>query len=239
MGAGGHGLDEAHVDGVSADQVGEAREIGAVEGAGRGEHDVHFYRGEAGGEGGVEAAEDGGDVAAAGDGRVHLGVEGVQADVHPHEAGGGKAGGAGGEGLAVGGEGEIFNAGQGAEAGEDVFEVGPEEGLAAGETDSADAELEGGLCDGADVGRGEDVRPIRRGAPLRVAVGAAEVTPLRHRYSEIVDAATEGVGQAGQTGHVSSHSEWASPLERGGLPALGWCGKGFRSGRGRGRIRGL
>ena len=137
-----HLLDEADVD---AFVEGEAHQVEDLVAVALAQNDgVEFDAVEAGGDGGVDARQHPVQIAIAGQEAEALGVQGVEADVDAPHPGGADGVGAGGKLGAVGGEDQFRQAGQGVDGAQELDQVGPHQGFAAGQAHLAHSQADKG-----------------------------------------------------------------------------------------------
>ncbi len=209
----GHVFDEADGEVGGHRQCGEVGVLVVVD-AFHGDA-IHFGMSEAGIDGGADAAPNVIEVGSTGDVAEAITILRVHADGESVEAGGFEGGGVLIEERAVGGHGEVGEAGEGAEHGDEFGEVVADEGFTAGEFERGDAELDGGTGDGDDLLEGEKVvarHPVE--LFLRHAIDAAEVTAVGDadakgldgadvaRAGDVVRADVGGIGDGQGEHHV-------------------------------------
>ena len=195
VGAGGHHLDEAGVEGAVEGERRQPLDVGAVA---LQQHGVELDRIEPGRERRLDAAPDLLQVAAAGDLAEARGVEAVDADVDAVDPRRLQRRGEAGELGAVGRQGEVLEAGEGLEPAHDLQQVLADQRLAAGQPDAPDAEPHQGADDRLDLIRREEVA-VAEGeiGVLRQAVGAAQVAAVGDRDAQVGEAPAVGVDQPG------------------------------------------
>ncbi len=117
--------------------------------------------------------------------------------------------GLGAKERAVGGEGQVLEAGGFAKEGDELGEVAADERFASGEADLLDAVFDEDAGKAADLLVGQKFGSLEElvfGAEdlARHAVGAAEVAPVGDRDAEIAKRAAEGINE----GHGTSLADW-------------------------------
>lgn len=183
----GHVFDEADGDAAVESQAGEIGEFGVVDAA-HGDA-IDFDGGKADFFGAVEAAEDGGEIAGAGYLFKAIGIEAVDADGDSVETSGAEGLCQIGEELAVGGEGEVFDAVDPAEHFDEINQAVADGRLATGELEAADAvNVNGGADNLGDFLEGEDFKSGQPGDALfGHAVKAAIVAAVGNADAENLD----------------------------------------------------
>src|SRR6266545_934973 len=161
------------------------------------EHGVHLHRGDPRGGGGLDALDDPLEAPAAGDPLEPRGVEAVHAHVHGGEPGGAQLGRDRREPVAVRREPDPAHARDGGDRADDVGEIAAQRGLAAREPHLPDPELRERPHEPLELGNGERLRSRSARTPLRQAIRAAEVAPVRHREPQVLELPPEGVLKGG------------------------------------------
>ncbi len=137
-----------------------------------------------------------------GDGRVPhdtaevLRIERIDVDVDAAEARGDERTREARQEKAVRGEREIGEAGHTRETLDDLDEIGPQGGLAAGEPYAPESDRDGGARDGLDLGRRQEIRGRKKRHPReRHAVHATEIAVIDQRDPQVVDLTIELVAR--------------------------------------------
>ena len=169
-----------------------------------------------------------------GDGPELLGVQSVQADVDPAQARPLQRGSGLGQERAVGGEAQVFQSADTGEVPKQSVQVAPDQGLAARNSDSPDAQVDEEARQPDDLFESQQLPLLDPDVLVqRHAVPATVVAPVRHRDSQILHGSAECVGRL-HAAHYLVQDGSASRKGRTAVAEYGrriekaWSGNGFR-----------